>query len=383
MTLTTAARMTLPEPQPRRLHLALELSKSSWGIAMSDGGQRVLINGVQPGDDEGLLKKIAQAKKRLDLPGDAEVYSCHEAGRDAFWVHRFLARLAIKNVVVDAASMKVDRRARRAKSDRLDVRQLLADLVRHHRGDKNVWSVVHVPDEEEEDDRRLHRGLERLKKERTSLRSRLSSLLATEGIHSIPRDGALRNAATLRNWAGAPLLPGLASDIARTMERVDLVESQIQAIEKEQKDRARHPDTPAMEKIDRLSCLRGIGLDSAWLLVMEFFAFRNFANRRQVGGAAGLGGTPYSSGQTTREQGISKAGNARVRTRMIELAWMWIRLQPESKRTKWFQQRFGGGAKRGRRRGIVGLARMLLIDLWHFVEHGVVPPGAELKPAMP
>lgn len=381
MALTSAAPMTLPEPQPRRLYLALDLSMSTWAIATSDGGQRVRINGVEPGDEEGLLKKMAQAKKQFELPDEAEIYSCYEAGRDAFWVHRFLTRLAITNVVVDAASMKVDRKARRAKSDRLDVRQMLVDLIRYHRGDKNVWSVVHVPDEEEEDDRRLHRGLERLKKERTSLRSRLSSLLATEGIHSIPRDGALRNAATLRNWAGAPLLPGLASDIARTMERLDLVESQIQAIEKEQKDRVRCPETPAMEKIDRLSGLRGIGLDSAWLLVMEFFAFRNFANRRQVGGAAGLGGTPYSSGQTTREQGISKAGNSRVRTRMIELAWMWIRLQPESKRTKWFNQRFGGGAKRGRRRGIVGLARMLLIDLWHFVEHGVVPPGAELKAA--
>jgi transposase len=259
----------------------------------------------------------------------------------------------------------------------------LADLVRYHRGDKNVWSVVHVPDEEHEDDRQLHRGLERLKHERTSLRSRLSSLLATQGIRLMPSDARLRKVDTLQNWARQSLLPGPASEIARIITAIDLVESQIRAIEKEQSDRLRSPETPAMNKIHRLSHVRGIGMDSSWLLVMEFFGWRIFVNRRQVAGAAGLGGTPYSSGQTTRELGISKAGNARVRTRMIELAWMWLRLQPDSKRTQWFQRRFGDGAKRGRRRGIVALARMLLIDLWHFVEHGVVPPGAQLKPATP
>lgn len=381
-----AAPSTVHDRAPRYLYMSLDLSKSRWALAFSGGGQKTANHSVAAGDERELLKKIASAKKRLGLGEDVVVCSCYEAGRDGFWVHHFLTELGIHNIVVDAASMKVDRNVRRAKTDSIDVMQMLVDLVRYHRGETDVWSVVRIPDESVEDERHLHRGLERLKKERTQLRGRITSLLATQGVRARVTESALRDVDSVeefRDWRGESLLPGLKGELRRMIQRLDLVETQIAAIDRERRERvsqaSEEPD-PALDKVRLLESLRGIGVDSAWLLVREFF-WRTFDNRRQVAGAAGLGGTPYSSGNMNRELGISKAGNARIRTRLIELAWMWIRLQPDSKRTRWFKKRFGDGGKRSRRRGIVALARMLLIDFWHLAEHGVIPPGAELKTA--
>jgi transposase len=303
--------------------------------------------------------------------------SCCEAGRDAFWVHRFLERLRIENIVVDAASMKVSRHGRRAKNDRIDAAQLLNDLVRYHRGETDVWRVVRIPSEQDEDDRRPHREMERLKKERTQHRSRIQALLATQGVQvkgSLMR--FLECVGLQPTWNGQRLAENLLAEIERERSRLELVESQIASIKEHQRKAVKTATTAKLQKVAKLTTLRGIGLDSAWLLEMELLGWREFSNRREVGGSVGLGGTPYDSGQMTREQGISKVGNSRVRARLIELAWLWLRYQPRSSVTQWFEKRFGAGGKRAKRVGIVAVARKLLIQLWHFVEHDVVPTGA-------
>ena len=372
----TPATQTSPYPDSTCVYMGIELSAAKWGLALSAGGHRIREKSIRAGDCTQLLEEIAAAKKRFGLAQDAKVISCYEAGRDGFWIDRLLERLGIENVVVDAASMKVDRRARRAKTDRIDAKRLLSDLIRHHRGEKDVWKVVRVSSEEQEDKRRLHRNLERLKKEKTQHRVRILSLLATQGVRPGNLKVFLAGLDAARIWDGKPLPPALKAEIERECGRLRVVEEQIRAITKEQREQLEQANSPELAMIKMLTRLRGIGVDSAWILVMEFFAWREFNNRGEVGGAAGLGGTPYSSGSIEREQGISKAGNPRVRTRMVELAWLWIRFQPHSELSQWFMRRFAGGGSRMRRKGIVAVARKLLIDLWHLVEHGAVPRGA-------
>ena len=370
------ATQTPPYPGPGCVYMAIELSATRWRLALGTGGQRIREKTIPAGDREKLLGEIWAGKKRFGLAEDAKVVSCYEAGRDGFWVDRLLSELGVENVVVDPASMKVNRRARRAKTDKIDAKQLLSDLVRHHRGEKDVWKVVRVPSEEQEDRRRLHRDLERLKKERTQHRARILSLLATQGVRVDDLKTLMTELDTAKIWNGEPLPPALKAEIERQRDRLRLVEEQIRVITKEQRDQLKQPSSPELRMIKMLARLRGIGIDSAWILVMEFFAWREFSNRGEVGGAAGLGGTPYNSGSTDHEQGISKAGNPLVRTRMVELAWLWIRLQPHSELSQWFMRRFASGGSRMRRVGIVAVARKLLIGLWHLVEHGAVPRGA-------
>ncbi len=365
-----------PYPEARCLYMAIELSASRWRLAFSAGGQRIREVSIGAGDRERLALEISVSRKRFGLPEGSKVISCYEAGRDGFWIDRLLRGLGIENVVVDAASMKVNRRARRAKTDKIDAKRLLVDLIRHHRGEKDVWKVVRVPSEEQEDGRRLHRDLERLKKERTQHRSRILSLLATQGVRVGSLNGFLTDLAAARIWDGGPLPPGLKGEIEREGDRLRLVEEQIRTIKKHRREQLKQASSAELEKIKLLARLRGIGVDSSWLLVMEMLGWRQFNNRGEVGGSAGLGGTPYNSGSSSHEQGISKAGNPLVRTRMIELAWLWIRFQPRSDLSQWFQMRFAGGGSRLRRVGIVAVARKLLIALWHLVEHGVVPQGA-------
>lgn len=365
-----------PYPDAPCLYMGIELSASKWRLALSAGGQRIRESSVGAGDRDRLALEISIAKKRFGLPEDAKVISCYEAGRDGFWVDRLLSELGVENVVVDAASMKVDRRARRAKTDKIDAKRLLVDLIRHHRGEKDVWKVVRVPSEEQEDKRRLHRDLERLKKEKSQHRSRIFSLLATQGVRPGKLSAFLTDLDAARIWDGKPLPPGLKAEIERERDRLRLVEEQIRAIKKERCEQLKKVNSPELAKVKLLAKLRGIGVDSSWLLVMEMFGWRQFNNRGEVGGSAGLGGTPHNSGSSENEQGISKAGNPLVRTRAVELAWLWIRYQPRSELSQWFMRRFAGGGSRMRRVGIVAVARKLLIALWHLVEHGVVPPGA-------
>lgn len=375
MALTTATQSS-PYRDSAYLYMAMELSAAKWNLAFSAGGQRIREKSIRAGEGGKLFQEIQAAKERFGLAADAKVISCYEAGRDGFWIDRLLSQLGVENVVVDAASMKVDRRARRAKTDKIDARRLLADLIRHHRGEKDAWKVVRVPSEEQEDKRRLHRDLERLRKEKTQHRARVLSLLATQGVRPGNLKLFLVELDAARIWDGKSLPPALKAEIERERDRLRLVEEQIRAIMKEQRDQLKQPNSPELAMVKVLTRLRGIGVDSAWILVMEFFGWREFNNRAEVGGAAGLGGTPYNSGATDREQGISKAGNPRIRTRMVELSWLWIRFQPHSELSQWFMRRFAGGGSRLRRKGIVAVARRLLIALWHLVEHGAVPRGA-------
>jgi transposase len=357
------------------LYMAIETSAKKWRLAFSRGGERIIGGEVKPGDKETLHYKIGIALKKLKLPPDAKIVSCYEAGQDGFWIHRFLAEEGIENTVIDAASLKVDRRKRRAKNDRIDVRLLLRSLVHYTLGEKDVWKVVVIPSEEDEDDRRLHRELEHLKKERGQHRSRIRMLLATQGCRPEKLMRFLKDLDNRKNWNEKPLPPSLAAEIGRQYKRLLQAESDIKDVIATQKEQFKKPTSPKLKKVVKLEKLRGIGLDSAWLITMEMF-WRSFNSRRQVGGWSGLTGTPFDSGEMDREQGISKAGNSRVRTRTIELAWLWIRYQPNSDLTHWFNKRFAAGGKRVRRIGIVGVARRLLIELWHYVEHDVEPKGA-------
>jgi transposase len=260
------------------------------------------------------------------------VLSCYEAGRDGFWIHRYLESQGIENLVVDSASLEVNRRKRRAKTDRIDVGKLLRMLIRYWGGEKKVWSVVRVPVEADEDARHLHRGLEDLNKERTMHRNRIKGFLVLHGIKvSNPSHKRfLEQLEKLRTWDGRQVPPDLKSSIIREYERLQMVEDQIRALEREKTERLKNPDTDSLQKVVKLASLYGIGSVSSWTFVMEFFGWRQFQNRKEVGALAGLTPTPYDSGKSMREQGISKAGNQRIRGLAVEIAWAWLRFQPQS-----------------------------------------------------
>ena len=305
--------------------------------------------------------------------------SCYEAGRDGFWIHRYLEQQGIENLVVDSSSIEVNRKARRKKTDKLDARKLLRMLMRYHQGEKKAWSVVHAPSAEAEDHRHLHRELETLKAERTRHINRIKGFLAGQGIGiSIGADFP-EQLDTIRLWDGSSLRPGLRSRLEREYERMQFVQAQIKVLEAERLDLIRHSSRPDVELVRQLMRLKGLGVASAWLYVMEFFAWRKFRNRREVGALSGLTPTPYQSGDDARERGISKEGNTYVRGMAIQIAWGWLHHQPHSKHSKWYQERFGQGSKRIRKIGIVALARRLLVDFWRYLETGLVPEGAELK----
>jgi transposase len=363
----------------------MELSGKDWQLGFTIGaGQRPRRKKIAARDRAALEREIARAKERFGLAPSVPVVSCYEAGRDGFWLHRYLVERGVANVVVDSASIEVNRRRRRAKSDRLDLDKLLAMLVRYHGGEPKVWSVVRVPTGEQEDARQLHRERATLKQERRRGLNRIKGLLAAQGI-VLARCRALpQRLAALRLWDGRPLPAGLQARLDREWERVQAVEQQLRAVEAEQRRQrgAAAPGAaapPAMAKIQQLEQLCGIGPVGAWVLVMECFGWRQLHNRRQVGALLGLTGTPYNSGESVHEQGISKAGSPRLRHLAIELAWLWLRYQPESELTRWYMRRFGHGGPRQRRIGIVAVARKLMIALWRYLETGVPPAGARLK----
>jgi transposase len=357
------------------LYMALELSDKSWRLALSDGTKRRQVS-VPAADLAKLASAVAKAKERFGMPAMARVLSCYEAGRDGFWLHRHLISVGIENEVIDAASIEVSRRLRHVKTDRLDGERLLAKLIRHHTGEPGGWSVVRVPSVEEEDARRLHRELERLKREGLAHRTRVQSLLVTQGIKVRIKNVLRLRLGKLTLWDGRALPAELKSELERETERLALVERQIEQLEATRRARLLEPRTEAERRIVHLMRLGAIGPTSAWLLVKEFFGWRAFPNRRELGALAGLVGTPYSSGEAERDQGISKAGNRRVRAMIIEIAWIWLRFQPKSALSQWYRARFASAGARMRRVGIVALARKLLIALWRYLEQGLIPEGA-------
>ena len=357
------------------LYMAFELGEKNWKLSLSDGAHSPSRYAVAAGDTAAVLECIAKAKARCGLPPGASVHSCYEAGRDGFWLHRWLIVQGIDNLVVDSSSIEVNRRARRAKTDRLDGDKLLAMLIRYHAGERRVWSVVRVPTPEQEDARRAHRELGRLGQERTAHINRIRALLVLQNLRVKYVGGRLWQH-WWTNHAGE-LPPGVRAEIEREKERLSLVRTQIRTIEAQQRQAVEAATEP---QVARLMQLGAIGISSAWVLVKELFGWRGFRNRREVAGCLGLTPTPYDSGQSEVEQGISKAGNRRVRTLMVELAWCWLRYQPGSALSKWFTKRFAGGGKRMRRIGIVALARRLAIALWRYLQDGIIPEGAQLKP---
>ncbi|MEX3968691.1 IS110 family transposase [Paraburkholderia sp. EG286B] len=357
-----------------RLFVAFELSEKNWKLSLGDGVRAPSRCTVAAGDTASVLTAIANAKARCHLRPDTLVLSCYEAGRDGFWLHRWLSVQGIVNLVVDSASIEVNRRSRRAKTDRLDADKLLSMLMRYYAGERRVWAVARVPSAQQEDERRVHRELERLRHERTAHINRIRSLLVLHNLR-VERVGG-------RNWArwwaehAQQLLPALRAEIEREFERLSLVIHQIKTLEGFQEQQVRSGAQPSIAALARLT---GVGTGSAWTLLKELFGWRKFRNRRELAACLGLAPTPYSSGTSETEQGISKAGNRRARWLMVELAWCWLRHQPASQLSQWFHKRFAGAGKRGRRIGIVALARRLAIALWRYAEHGEIPAGATLK----
>ena len=360
--------------QGKSLFMAMELSKKNWKLMLSDGKRFREVN-VPANAQEGLIDQLARAKQRFELASDCPVWSCYEAGREGFWLHRCLSALGIKNLIVDPASIEVDRRKRRLKTDRIDARKLVTMLMRYHlNAEHALWRIVVVPSEEEEDARRVHREMERLKKERTGHLSRLRSLLFLHGI--TPVSMAKLRVDHLRDWQGKPLSPALRAEVLREQERLALVNEQLKSLKHVQVQAIREPTDKGERVAAKLIAFKGIGVSSAWVLGKEFFGWRDFKNRRQVGAMAGLVGTPYESGQLRIEQGISKAGSVRVRYQTIEMAWRWLWYQPQSDLSLWYMNRFGAGSRRMRRVGIVALARKLLVALWKYLQWGEIPGGA-------
>jgi transposase len=369
-------------PAERSLYLAFELGHSEWKLGFSIGlGQAARQRKVQAGDLVGLEAEIRRAKERFKVAETTRVVSCYEAGRDGFWLHRYLVSQGVDNRVVDSASIEVNRRAKRAKTDSLDVQKLLTMLIRSDHGEEKVWSVVHVPSVEAEDSRHLHRQLSAFKADRTRHSNRIKGMLVGQGVRLPVEADFLERIEQVRLWDGGALLPGLQARLKREFAGYQFVTQQVQELEAERRQLLRHSTEPSVEQVRRLLQLRGVGENSAWLFVMEFFGWREFRTRRQVGGLAGLTPTPYQSSEQSREQGIDKAGNSPIRSMAIEIAWGWLRHQPDSDLSRWFQKRFGQGSKRLRKIGIVALARKLLIALWRYLAYGEMPAGAQLKPA--
>jgi transposase len=364
-----------------KLYLAFDLGWTSWNLAFTTGiAQRPRLKTIAARDIEALLREIRLAKQRFAMPEDTPVLSCYEAGRDGFWLDRYLAAQNVENLVVDPASIEVNRRYRRAKTDRLDVAKLLTMLIRWHGGERTVWHVVRVPETADEDHRQLHRDLLACKRERTEHSNRIKGLLASLGLDVIVDEHFCNRLDILRQWDGAAVSPELQRRLLREFERWRLVDRQIRDLENERARKIRDDSTFGVEKVRKLLDLGAIGPNSAWLFVMEFFAWRKIKNRRELGALAGLTPTPYTSGDDRREQGISKAGNARLRTMAVEIAWGWLRYQPESDLSLWYQRRFASGNTRLRKVGLVALARKILVALWKYLEFDELPAGAVITP---
>jgi transposase len=362
------------------LYVAFELGVDEWKLGFTkDLGTKPRVRVVSARDLKQLAREITAAKQWFALPATAMVRSCYEAGRDGFWLHRHLVAEGIDNRVVDSASIEVNRRQRRAKSDGLDARKLLTMLLRYDAGEKKVWSVVRVPTVEEEDRRQLHRELRTVKQERTRVVNRMQGLLASQGMRFPKGRNMTELLEAMRLWDGTPLPAGLHARLNREWEHAQFLHAKILELERQRSRAIKHDRGDVIDKVRQLLRLRAIGETGAWVYVYEFFGWRQFNNRKEVGAAAGLVPTPYQSGDGQQELGISKAGNRHIRAIAIEMAWAWLRYQPRSRLSRWFEERFSRGGPRARKVGIVALARKLLIDLWRFLRDGTVPEGALLK----
>jgi transposase len=382
------------------LFVAFELSKSTWliGLYAPELGKSISRHKVDGGDANAALELIAAARRRLERLGKpVRVVSVYEAGYDGFWLHRRLTVAGIENRVIDAASIPVDRRSRRAKTDRLDLELLIRMLLALERGETRICRVVQVPDPAEEDAKRQHRERAVLVAERTAHGNRITGILMALGIRGVNprRHDFVARLDHLVTGTGEPLPPHTRQALVREHERLGLVECQIKEIEKaqatvmkaatkqpgEREEEARGGDAAALSAAQAaaLARLKGIGQISAVPLCREVF-YRHFNNRRELAGYFGLTPSPYNSGSMRVDQGISKVGNPRARSLAVEIAWLWVRHQPNSALTKWFLQRVGDAKGRIRRIAIVALARKLMVALWRYLTTGLIPEGAIMTP---
>lgn len=367
------------------IYVAFELSKSKWHLGIvRPGAEKMRRYQIDGGDLVALSNVLKKTRVQVGQPGKpVRVLTCYEAGLDGHWLHRWLSDNGIINYEIDASSIEVKRRARRAKTDRIDLAQLMRAFQAYLRGEPDVCSMVRVPTPEEEDRKRRTRERERLLQERTAHTNRIRGLLHGQGIRdAMPlKAGFLTDLDQMRTGDGRALPPHLRDEIRREHERLLLVHRQIKALETENIAAHRAPAKGSVEaKAVQLAQLRAIGPQIAQVLANEVF-YRQFKNRRQVGSCVGLTDTPYNSGSSQRQQGISKAGNHRARTCAIELAWLWLRHQPDSELSRWFRERVGQIKGRIRKIAIVALARKLMVALWRYLETGLVPSGAEMRPS--
>ena len=372
-------------PDRATVFVSLELSRSRWLItSMAAPRDKMSKHSVDAGDGAALLDRLARLRTKAEqrLGTAARVVVIQEAGLDGFWIHRLLEAGGIESHVVEPASIAVPRRHRRAKTDAIDGEMLVRTLAAFKRGEPRVCSMVVAPSPEEEDRRRVSRERRTLIKERIEHANRIKGLLASQGIAGCEpmRRGFRDRLGSLRTGDGRPLGPRLKAEIGRELDRMDLVLHQIAAVEADRDALVRPDHADAEAPAARLMELRGIGPEFAAVLWLEGL-FRRFANRRQLAAYAGLAPSPWQSGRVDREQGIAKSGNPRLRTAMVELAWLWLRHQPVSALSRWFRQRVGSERGRVRRVAIVALARKLLVALWRYTTLGERPAGATLKTA--
>ena len=368
------------------IFVSLELSRSTWLITSLSpgGGEKMSKHSVRSGDVAGLLDQLARlrAKAQARTGKNFPIIVIQEAGLDGFWIHRVLERESIESHVVDAASILTSRRRRRAKTDRIDGEALLRTLLAYKRGEPRVCAMVRAPTPYEEDRRRLCRERKTLVAERVEHVNRIKGLLFAQGISDyepLHRDRRQR-LEELTTGDGRPLPAHLKAQIERELDRLELLLGQLKAVEAERDALLAPGRDAAPTPVAVLAGLRGIGPEFAAMLWLECF-FRSFSNRRQVAAYAGLAPTPWQSGSVQHEQGVSKSGNPRLRTTMIQLAWLWLRHQPKSEPSLWFLDRVKRDGGRGKKTTIVALARKLLVALWKFVSSGVVIEGAVMKAA--
>ena len=365
------------------LAVALELAKASWKLALSDRRHNPRLKAAEAPQPlarlEQVLQQIEQTRTLWELPARTRVVVVYEAGQDGFWLQRALQARGVETLIIDPASLLMERRARRAKTDRLDALRLLDALIAWLHGEQRRFQVVRAPSVADEDRRHWGRERQQLQRELQQHRNRIEKLLATVGCWSrLDREGRQQlTEGTLRDWAGQPLGAALQARLQRELQRWQEARVQLRRLEREHQVRF---GVRQAEQVARLTRLRGIGPVGARQLVLELF-WRQFCNRRQVGACVGLVPSPYDSGTLHADQGISKQGNPRVRALLVELAWLWLRYQPDSDLSRWFASKAGGDSRRSRRVAIVALARRLVIALWRYLERAVLPPGAVLKPA--
>jgi len=367
------------------VYVAFELSKSKWQLGvLTPGWEKMSRYRIEGGDLTAVSSVLGRARAKAEQLGKpVRILSCYEAGLDGHWLHRWLWDNGVINYTIDASSIEVNRRARRAKTDRIDLALLMRAFLAHVRGEPRVCSVVRVPTPEEEDRKRRTRERERLLKERTAHSNRIKGLLHGQGIRdAMPlKPSFLSDLEQARSGDGRPLAPCLKDEIRREHERLVLVHGQIKALDAGNVAAHRAPAAGSVEaKAVQLAQLRGLGPQIAQVLANEVF-YRDFKNRRQVGSCVGLTDTPYDSGSSRRQQGISKAGNYRARTVAIELAWLWLKHQPDSELSRWFRERVGNVKGRIRKIAIVALARKLMVALWRYLQTGLVPTGAVMRPS--